>query len=164
MLVLGIDPGSRAAGYGLVEEKNGRLTAVAYGVVKPPVTKEVSRRLKYLFEEFSRIVEKHRPDEFAVENVFFAKNASSALLLGQAKAAACLPGLLADLPLHEYSALEVKKAVVGTGKAEKSQVAEMVKRLLSLTETPKPYDITDSLAIAICHIHSSPLLRRAAAR
>lgn len=164
MLVLGIDPGSRVAGYGLVEEKNGSLTAVAYGVVKPPATRDAGPRLKYLFEEFSRIVEKYRPDEFAVETVFFAKNASSALLLGQAKAAACLPGLLADVPLREYSALEVKKAVVGNGRAEKSQVAEMVKRLLALTETPKPHDITDSLAIAICHIHSSPLLKRTAAR
>ena len=163
MLVLGIDPGSRAAGYGLVESDGNRLTAIHYGVIKPPPAKETPPRLKWIFEKFLEIVKEYRPDEVAVENVFFAKNARSALLLGQARAAACLPSLLADLPLHEYSALEVKKALTGSGRAEKSQVADMVCRLLSIKETPKPDDVTDSLAIAICHIHSSAHLRRVAA-
>ncbi len=162
MLVLGIDPGSRAAGYGLVEADGNRLTAVHYGVIKPPPTKESSPRLKWIFKEFSKIVKEYGPDEVAVETVFFAKNARSSLLLGQACAAACLPSLLADLPLHEYSALEVKKALTGGGRAEKSQVADMVRRLLSLKETPKPDDVTDSLAVAICHIHSSARMRRIA--
>jgi len=163
MLVLGIDPGSRAAGYGLVEADGNRLTTIDYGVVKPPPTKETSPRLKWIFKKFSKIVKEYRPDEVAVETVFFAKNARSSLLLGQARAAACLPSLLADLPLYEYSALEVKKALTGGGRAEKSQVADMVCRLLSLKETPKPDDVTDSLAVAICHIHSSAQLRRIAA-
>ncbi len=163
MLVLGIDPGSRAAGYGLIEANGNRLTAIHYGVVKSPPTKETPPRLKRIFEMFSQIVKEYRPDEVAVENVFFAKNARSSLLLGQASAAACLPPLLADLPLFEYSALEVKKALTGNGRAEKSQVADMVGRLLSLKETPKPDDVTDALAIAICHIHSSAQIRRIAA-
>lgn len=163
MLVLGIDPGSRATGYGLVDVNGGRMTAVDYGVIKPPPTKELAPRLKKIFESFSEIIENHKPDEVAVENIFFAKNARSSLLLGQARAAACLPGLLKNLPFYEYSALEVKKALAGSGRAEKSQVAEMVRRLLALKETPKPDDITDALAVAICHIHSSALLRRMAA-
>ena len=133
MLVLGIDPGSRAAGYGLVAADGNRLTAIDYGVVKPPPTKESSPRLKWIFNEFSKIVNEHGPDE------------------------------IADLPLHEYSALEVKKALTGSGRAEKSQVADMVCRLLALKETPKPDDVTDSLAVAICHIHSSARIRRIAA-
>ena len=163
MLVLGIDPGSRVAGYGLVEANGNQLTAIHYGVVKPEPTKESLVRLKRIFEMFSEIVKEYKPDEVAVENVFFAKNARSALLLGQARGAAILPALLADTPLFEYSALEVKKALTGGGRAEKSQVANMVSRLLSLKETPKPDDVTDALAIAICHIHSSAHLRRIAA-
>jgi len=146
-----------------VEADGNRLKAVHYGVIKPPTTKETPPRLKRIFELFSEIIKEYRPDEVAVENVFFAKNARSSLLLGQARAAACLPALLAETPLHEYSALEVKKALTGSGRAEKSQVADMVCRLLSLKETPKPDDVTDSLAVAICHIHSSTQLRRIAA-
>lgn len=160
MLALGIDPGSRVAGYGLVEEQGSRLVPVTFGVVRPPATKDVHSRLKYLFEAFTEIIVQYRPDEVAVENVFFAKNANSALLLGQARAAAFLPALTAGVPLSEYSALQVKKAVAGNGHAEKKQVALMVCRLLNLKETPKPEDATDALAVAVCHIHSAPLKRR----
>ncbi|GMT42816.1 MAG: crossover junction endodeoxyribonuclease RuvC [bacterium] len=160
MLVLGIDPGSRVAGWGLVDDGNGRLTEVDSGCIKTPATTELAPRLKYLFNEFSKIIEKYRPDETAVENVFFAKNAKSALMLGQARAAAILPGLLAGLPLHEYGALQVKKALVGNGMADKNQVADMVCRLLGMKEKPSPLDVTDALAVAICHVHSSSVMKR----
>jgi len=159
MLVLGIDPGIRAAGWGLVEEKNGGLGIIDCGVVRPNPSKEIAPRLKCLFTEFTLIVEKYKPDELAVENIFVAKSARSALILGQARAAAYLPGLVGELPLHEYTPLAVKKALVGNGQADKEQVAMMVCRLLGLKKTPKPADITDALAVAICHIHTAPAIR-----
>ncbi|MEE8484261.1 MAG: crossover junction endodeoxyribonuclease RuvC [Nitrospinota bacterium] len=166
MLVLGIDPGSRVAGYGLVEtgekEKNGALKAIAFGVIKPPPSDGLPKRLSHIFNAVDEIIEKYGPDEVAVEDVFFSKNARSALLLGQARAAAILPGLNADIPLWEYSATQVKKALVGNGHAQKNQVADMAARLLGMKEIPKPTDITDALAIAICHIHSAPMLRKIA--
>ncbi len=163
MLILGIDPGSRVAGYGLVEEKNGALKAIAFGVIKPPPSDGLPKRLAHIFKTVAAVVEKYRPDEVAVEDVFFSKNPRSALLLGQARAAAILPGLLENIPLYEYTALQVKKALVGNGHAQKTQVADMVCRLLGMKEIPKPLDITDALAIAICHIHSAPMLKKTAA-
>jgi crossover junction endodeoxyribonuclease RuvC len=163
-IILGIDPGSRVAGYGLVEESGGKLTAVGYGVVKPPETKDANNKLKYIFEAFSEIIAQYNPDETAVETVFFAANARSALVLGQARAAALLPALLAGVPVHEYSALQVKKALTGGGRSEKSQVADMACRILGIKVTPKPEDITDALSIAVCHIHSSPLKRKLAGK
>ncbi len=160
MRVLGIDPGSRVAGYGIVEERGGILTPVAWGVVKPPVSKELHPRLKYLFEAYAEIIIEYQPDEVAVENVFFAENARSALVLGQARAAAFLPALLQNIPFNEYSALQVKKALVGAGHAGKGQVAAMVCRLLNMKEIPKPEDVTDALAVAVTHLHASPLRRR----
>ena len=163
MLVLGIDPGSRVAGWGIVEEKGNTLKALAYGAVKTPASiKEFPARLGHIFHEFEKIAEKYSPDEVAVENVFFAENAKSALLLGQARAAAILPFVKASLPVGEYTALQIKKAATGQGRADKRQVGKMVCRILGLKEAPKPADITDALAVAICHIHSAPFLRRAA--
>lgn len=162
MLILGIDPGSRSAGWGIIEEKEKTSRVVAFGVVKPPPVRELPPRLKHLFEAFTEIIDTHSPDEVAVESVFFAENAKSALMLGQALAAAILPGLAAGIPLYEYSALQVKKAATGRGHARKDQVAEMVCRLLSLKQKPKPQDVTDALAVALCHIHSSPMMKKTA--
>ena len=160
--VLGIDPGSRIAGYGVVEEAGGRLTAVGFGVVRPPESNDANQKLKYIFEAFSEIIAQYNPDEAAVETVFFAHNARSALTLGQARGAALLAALMAGVEVHEYSALQVKKAVVGGGRAEKSQVADMACRILGLKTVPKPEDITDALAAAVCHIHSAPMKKRLA--
>lgn len=162
MVVLGIDPGSRIAGWGVVEEKGNTLKALGYGTIKTPASiKELPARLGHIFREFETLIEKYSPDEIAVENVFFAENAKSALVLGQARAAAILPFVRVGLPVGEYTALQIKKATTGQGRAEKRQVAMMVCRILGIKETPKPADITDALAIAICHIHSAPFLKRA---
>ncbi len=163
MRVLGIDPGSRIAGYGVVEEQGNRLVPVAWGIVKPPASKELAPRLKYIFEAYAELVIEYQPDEVAVENVFLAENARSALLLGQARAAAFLPALLQNLPFNEYTALQVKKALAGAGHADKKQVAAMVCRLLNMKETPKPVDATDALAVAVTHLHAAPLRRKVAA-
>jgi crossover junction endodeoxyribonuclease RuvC len=160
--VLGIDPGSRVAGYGVVEENGGRLTAIGHGVVKPPETKDINQKMKYIFEAFSEIIAQYGPTETAIESVFFAHNARSALVLGQARGAALLPSIMANIPVGEYSALQVKKALACGGHADKKQVALMVCRLLSIKVAPKPEDVTDALAIAICHIHSAPLKRKLA--
>lgn len=160
--ILGIDPGSRTAGYGIVEEHGNKLVAVGFGAVKPPTTGDVNQRSKYLFEAFAELIAQYNPSEVAVENVFFAENARSALMLGQARGAAILPALISGIPLHEYSALQVKKALVGGGRAEKDQVALMVCRILGIREVPKPADVTDALAVAVCHIHSAPMKRRMA--
>ncbi len=163
MRVLGIDPGSRVAGYGVVEERGGILAPVAWGVVKPPPTKELHPRLKYLFEAYAEIIIEYQPDEVAVEIVFFAENPRSALVLGHARAAAFLPALLQNLPFNEYTALQVKKALVGAGHAGKGQVAAMVCRLLNMKEIPKPEDVTDALAVAVTHLHAAPLRRKLSA-
>jgi crossover junction endodeoxyribonuclease RuvC len=143
-----------------VEESGRRLSSVGHGVVKTPETKDANYKLKYIFEAFSEIIAQYNPSETAVETVFFAHNAKSALVLGQARAAALLPSLLAGIPVYEYSALQVKKALAGGGRAEKTQVAGMTCRILAIKVAPKPEDVTDALAVAICHIHSSPILRK----
>ncbi|MBI3794385.1 MAG: crossover junction endodeoxyribonuclease RuvC [Nitrospinae bacterium] len=158
--VMGIDPGSRIAGYGIVEESGRRLAAVGHGAVRAPETSDANQKLKYIFEAFSEIIAQYNPNEMAIETVFFAQNARSALVLGQARAAAILPAMLAGIPVYEYSALQVKKALTGGGKAEKKQVADMTCRILGLKVTPKPEDVTDALALAVCHINSSPILRK----
>lgn len=163
MLVLGIDPGSRVAGWGVIEVRGNSLKALAYGTVKTPTSiKELPGRIGHIFREFEAVVAKYQPDETAVENVFMAENARSALLLGQARAAAILPSVKAGIPVGEYTALQIKKATTGQGRAEKRQVGKMVCRILGLKETPKPADVTDALAVAICHIHSAPFLKKVA--
>ncbi len=160
--ILGIDPGSRVAGYGIVEENGNRLTAISYGVVKPPASADAHQRLKYIFTAFAELIVEFGPTGVAVENVFFAVNARSALVLGQARAAAILPAILTGMLPAEYSALQVKKALVGGGHADKKQVAVMVCRILGIKEIPKPEDVTDALAVAVCHLHSLPMKRRLA--
>jgi len=159
MLVLGIDPGSRTAGWGIIESKGNKLKTIAFGTVTPPLSKELPPRLTFIYKAFGEIIKEYSPSEVSVENVFFAKNPQSALILGQARSASILPALNAGLPLYEYSALQVKKAVTGKGRADKKVVADMVCRFLSLREKPKPHDVTDALAIALCHIHSVPVLK-----
>lgn len=160
--VLGIDPGSRVAGYGVVEENGGRLVAVGFGAVRPPENLDANQKLKYIFEAFSEIIAQYSPQEAAVETVFFAHNARSALVLGQARGAAILAAMMAGLEVNEYSALQIKKSMVGGGRAEKGQVADMTCRILGLKTAPKPEDVTDALAAAVCHIHAAPMKKRIA--
>ena len=162
MRVLGIDPGSRVAGWAVVEMADNRLRAIAYGTVKSDTKQELPERLGGIYAEFEKIVKEHRPEELAVENVFVSVNARSALLLGQARAAAMLPGINEGLPVYEYTPMQVKKASTGAGAAGKEQVGIMVARLLGLKEAPKPEDVTDAISVAICHLHSSPMIRKAA--
>jgi len=156
--VLGIDPGSRITGYGLVEQQGSRLVHVDNGAIFTDSAVDFPGRLKRIFDGLTDVIAEYRPDEVAVENIFFATNAQSALKLGQARGAAIVAAVHAGLVVAEYSALQVKQAVVGQGKAEKEQVQKMLKVLLGLPEVAQA-DASDALAVAVCHINSRGLGR-----
>jgi crossover junction endodeoxyribonuclease RuvC len=149
--ILGIDPGLRATGFGLIVATGGKLHYVASGCVRN-TTGELPERLKIILRDLASVIAEHSPTEVAVEKVFVNANPHSTLLLGQARGAAISAAVLADLPVAEYTALQIKQAVVGHGKAAKGQVQEMVKRLLALPAAPSA-DAADALACAICHAH-----------
>jgi crossover junction endodeoxyribonuclease RuvC len=157
MRVLGVDPGTLTTGYGVVAEEDHRIFHVASGGISPSAKQPFPKRLKKIYDELEKIIEKHRPHIVVIEDIFVAKNVKSALKLGHARGVAVLAALNAGLPVVEYAPLEVKQAVVGNGKAEKTQVQYMVKTLLNLPKVPHPADAADALAAAICHIHSSRL-------
>jgi crossover junction endodeoxyribonuclease RuvC len=156
--VLGIDPGSRITGYGIVEKQGSRLIHVDNGAIFTDSATDFPGRLKQIFDGLSQMIAEYRPDQVAVENIFFATNPQSALKLGQARGAAIVAAVHAGLPVAEYSALQVKQAVVGQGKAEKGQVQKMLRVLLGLPEVAQA-DASDALAVAICHINSCGLGR-----
>src|SRR6266567_141210 len=156
MKILGIDPGSRITGYGIVNQSGNRLVHVDNGAIHTDCHKDFPLRLQKIYRSLTEIIEQYRPEAVAVENIFFATNAQSALKLGQARGAAIVAGVNAGLPVFEYTALQVKQAVVGNGKAAKEQVQVMVKMLLNLPETAQE-DASDALAVAICHANSSVL-------
>ena len=153
--VIGIDPGSRLTGFGVVDCENNRFKVVEYGVVRLKQV-AIAPRLQQIFEQLRALIERVRPDVFAIEQVFVAKNPSSALKLGHARGAAMLAGSICGLEISEYSALQIKKAVVGRGRADKQQVQQMVAMLLNLPELPQS-DSADALAVALCHGQSSQL-------
>lgn len=156
MIVLGIDPGSRITGYGIIEKQGNRLLHIDNGAIFTDTAGEFPLRLHRIFTGLSAIIEQYRPDVMAVEQIFFSNNVQSALKLGQARGAAIVAGVSAGLPVSEYTALQVKQAVVGHGKAAKEQVQQMVKALLNLPEIAQA-DASDALAVAICHANSTTL-------
>ncbi len=152
MIVLGVDPGTLITGYGIIETRNGRMKIHTCGAIENKYRTLMPIRLKLIFEKLNDIIKQYHPDEFAIETAFYGKNAQSALKLGHARGVAMLAAVLLEIPTHEYSPREVKKAIVGNGAAVKEQVQFMVKSLLKLKELPKYYDVTDALAVAICHL------------
>ncbi len=152
-MILGIDPGTLVTGYGVIESNRGALTHVASGIVKNRSDRPMPARLKLIHESLLEVIRKFRPDEVAVETAFYGKNAQSALKLGQARGVAILAAVSGDLPVAEYSPREVKKAVVGNGNASKQQVQYMVHSFLGMKDSGAALDVTDALAVAICHGH-----------
>jgi len=148
--ILGIDPGSRITGFGFIDARGNQTALVHWGMIR--TDGDHSSRLRQIFEEIGALVAKYQPSEVAVERVFVNKNADSALKLGQARAAALCATFQTDLPIFEYAARHVKKAVVGSGAADKTQVQHMIKMLLAMKETPQA-DAADALAVALCHSH-----------
>jgi crossover junction endodeoxyribonuclease RuvC len=149
--ILGIDPGLRATGYGILERDGNRLCYVASGCVRSIGT-HLPLRLKSILDGLSEVIARHAPHQVAIEQVFVNVNPQSTLLLGQARGTAICAAVIGGLPVSEYTALQVKQAVVGSGHAAKAQVQEMVRRLLSLNSAPG-LDAADALACAICHAH-----------
>jgi crossover junction endodeoxyribonuclease RuvC len=160
MRVIGIDPGSLVTGFGVVEEEASCLRALAWGVVRTSAKQPLSERLRRIYDGLADPLHTWQPDAVSVERVFFADNPKTALTLGHARGVALLTVAHAHVPLVEYSALEIKMAVVGYGRAAKSQVQQMVKNLLRLQGLPQPLDAADALAAAICHVHSYGLQKR----
>ncbi|MCK4490599.1 MAG: crossover junction endodeoxyribonuclease RuvC [Anaerolineales bacterium] len=155
-MVIGIDPGTAITGYGLVrEQENGELEWVAHGVVTTPSDWDEPKRLLELYQKLCEILSNYKPDCCAVEKLFFQKNVKTAISVGQGRGAALIAAARSELPVGEYTPLEVKQAVVGYGSADKRQVQQMVKVLLGLSDIPKPDDAADALAVAICHLHST---------
>jgi crossover junction endodeoxyribonuclease RuvC len=161
MRVLGIDCGTEYTGFGIVDlDDNGGLHCLDCGAIKLSPKDPMAGRLATIFGRLSGLIQEHRPEQVAIEDVFYAVNVKSALKLGQVRGVAMLAASSAGLVVAEYSPLSIKSAVVGYGKAEKEQVQHMVTQLLHLAEIPQPADAADALAIAICHLHTSATLQR----
>lgn len=161
MRALGVDPGSRATGYGVLELEGRSLRLLASGVIRP-AEQPLALRLASIHARLAELIELWRPDQVALETVFLARNARAALVLGQARGAALAACGQAGLAVSEYSPAEVKGAVVGQGRASKSQVQEMVRAILALARAPAA-DAADAVAVAICHLHRAPLREAIAA-
>jgi len=155
MLVIGIDPGTATTGYGLVRElKDGNLESVEYGAIVTPANIPLHERLLILFDRLNVIIQEYKPASGAVEKLFFQRNVRTAISVGQGRGVALLALAKANIPIGEYTPLEIKQAIVGYGGAEKNQIQEMVRALLHMDDIPQPDDAADALAVAICHLHS----------
>ena len=154
MKVFGIDPGSERTGYGCVETDGSRHRLVACGAIATASRAAFPDKLLAIHDELAAMLARLRPDAVAVENIFYATNVRTALKLGHARGVAILAAVEAGLPVAEYTPAEIKRAVVGYGRAEKAQIQEMVRLLLGLKRVPAPADAADALAVAICHVHT----------
>jgi crossover junction endodeoxyribonuclease RuvC len=154
--VLGVDPGTAITGYGVVaEEEDGEFSLVACGVIRTQAHVAMHLRLLELFRDLQALIEEFQPDEMAVEKLFFGRNVTTAISVGQAHGSILLAAALAGLDVIEYTPAEIKQAISGYGNADKEQVQEMVRQLLGLEEAPQPDDAADGVAIAICHLQAA---------
>lgn len=156
MRILGIDPGYAIVGVGVIEYNGQRFNTLEYGAITTPAGMPFSQRLQMIYEQMQEILMIYKPEAMAVEKLYFNTNTTTAIDVAQARGVILVAAQQAGVPCYEYTPLQVKQAVVGYGRAEKKQVIEMTKKILSLSRTPKPDDVADALAIAICHAHSAP--------
>jgi crossover junction endodeoxyribonuclease RuvC len=164
-LILGVDPGLRVTGYGLIAQNGNDVEAIDFGCIAVDPRLPLSERLAMLFSRLQEVIARHAPAEVAIEQPFVATNARSALAIGEARALAVLAAGLAGLPVRQYSPAEVKRAVTGYGRGPKEQVQEMVRLQLGLRDLPQPFDAADALAVALCHLsymRSRALVERSA--
>lgn len=154
MIIFGIDPGIAIVGYGVVEYSGNKFRTIDYGAITTEPTTSFPERLRLVYDELSLLLDQHKPDSVAIEELFFNKNVKTAITVGQARGVQLLAAVNKGIPLYEYTPLQVKQGVVGYGRAEKRQVQEMVKMILNLKKIPKPDDVADALAVAVCHAHS----------
>ncbi len=151
MIILGIDPGTRVTGFGIVKYNNNNFIKIAHGSINLSAKKTIPERLQIIYQEINKIIKKYKPDEFAIETAFYGKNVQSAMKIGYARGVSILCALHNNLSANEYSPREVKKSVVGKGAASKEQVAFMIKTLLNIKSEKIKVDESDALAIALCH-------------
>ncbi|MCF7803270.1 MAG: crossover junction endodeoxyribonuclease RuvC [Candidatus Marinimicrobia bacterium] len=151
MRVLGIDPGLRCTGYGIIDFTGRNSRVIQFGTIRTDAKNEFSRRIQTVYDDISDVIQEYTPDEFAIEEAFYSKNAKTALQLGHVRGVAMLAAMHASLPVTEYSAKKIKMAITGRGGATKEQVQFMVKNMLKLDEPPTPLDASDALACALCH-------------
>ncbi len=156
-IILGIDPGTAITGFGFLTDERGDMRPLDYGVIRTPSTDPLYLRLVKLYDTLQDLIKRYRPDAVAVEELFFARNAASALSVGHARGVVLLAIAQSGAELFQYKPAEVKQAVTGYGNADKRQIQEMVRLLLGLDTVPQPDDAADALAIAICHFHSARL-------
>ena len=154
MIILGIDPGIAIVGYGVIEYKNGLFRTLAYGAITTPAHTSVESRLRTVYDDLDEIIKKYKPDEMAVEELFFNNNPKTAIAVAEARGVILLCAMKNGVNIQEYTPLQVKQSVVGYGRAEKKQVMLMVNSILGLKNGPKLDDTADALAIAICHAHT----------
>jgi len=151
MRIIGIDPGIARTGWGIIEKNNSNVKAVQFGCFQTQAKEQIPNRLKYIFSFLTQLIEEYRPDSLAIEELFFNTNAKTALIVGQARGVVILTAALKGIPVSIYTPLQVKIAITGYGRAEKSQIGQMVKVLLKLSSIPAPDDTADALAIALTH-------------
>tara|TARA_Y100000591_G_scaffold333124_1_gene373934 strand:+ start:1772 stop:2248 length:477 start_codon:yes stop_codon:yes gene_type:complete len=157
MRVLSIDPGLGTTGFSILESKRNKIYLLAYGTIKPNRKDKLPLRLNYLFEEMNKIMDKFVPDTLAIEDAFYRNNVKSAMILGQARGSIILSGAQANLPIYEFAPRKVKMSVCGNGAATKEQVSFMVSKILKLNEPPKPFDVTDAIAVGICFLNQAKI-------
>lgn len=153
-IILGIDPGTRVTGYGLILLKDGKTKPIDFGCIRPPLSATTTRRYLIIFNAIEELLELHRPHVLAIESQFVYKNVSSAMKLGMARGMALLAAEKRDIPIFEYSPTKAKLAVAGSGSSSKEQVQRMIQLLLNLPSAPQPADAADALALALCHAHT----------
>ena len=155
MIIMGIDPGIAIIGYGVVTFEAGRFGVIDYGAVTTRAGMKLSDRLRNIYEDINILIERFHPDAFAVEELFFNTNVTTGISVAHGRGVIVLAAAVQNLPIYEYTPLQVKQSVAGYGRADKSQVQRMVKSLLGLPAVPKPDDVSDALAIAICHAYNA---------
>lgn len=154
MIIMGIDPGFAITGYGVVKYEGNKFSILDYGAITTVASMKLSQRLLVLYDDLEKLIGRHKPDVISIEELFFNKNIKTALNVGHGRGVAVLAAAKAGVDIFEYTPLQVKQSVVGYGRAEKAQVQQMVKIILNLSAIPKPDDVADALAVAICHGNS----------
>jgi len=153
MIVVGIDPGLATVGFGVIQKIEEKIIPVSYGCIRTSAPKQISERLLDIYNEIDALFDKYDPQTVVIEKLFFNKNVTSAMNVGEARGVIILAAQQKQIPVFEYTPAQIKKAITGTGNADKRQMQEMIKRLLGLDEIPQPDDAADGLSIALCHMH-----------
>lgn len=153
MVILGIDPGLNACGYGVIDLANGSPRCIDFGCVRTRKLQDLSEKLKRIFDDLTNVIQTHNPQFFAIEDIFYHENVNTAIIMGHARGVAILAARQAGIEVFEYTSREIKMSVTGNGAASKQQIQSMIQNLLHLPKPPAPYDASDALAVAMCHYH-----------